>query len=190
MKKTNPFKFYSIIVGSFIFFLILVIAIIGSIVNYNNSKEPPTYSSIRELRNHVDLPYYDMYDIYEYLNNDKNILLSEKQDYQIVYFENAKTVSIIDYGIPAKINAMYGIQYKKTGYIEKESYTYYHDNDNSELYIKFYDDEPKNINLLWVSHYRDWSYDILVKLDNDISDRDSFINKIIDYVNMVQKLNK
>jgi hypothetical protein len=71
MKKINPFKLYACLIGGFFLSLALIVSIMINIIWQVNKLDYHTYSSIDAFKESELTPFYDMYDAYEYIFNNK-----------------------------------------------------------------------------------------------------------------------
>jgi hypothetical protein len=127
MKKINPFKLYACLIVGFFLSLALIVSIMINIIWQVNSLDYHTYSSVDAFKESELTPFYNMYDAYEYIFNDKEILMSDKQHY-IIDHHYPNEYFMKDVG-SAKVNARYSIQFR----FPDGALNYYEHNSNSNL---------------------------------------------------------
>ena len=187
MKKTNPFKFYFLMIGGFFFILSLIIAITISVVWYVNGQKYHTYNSVNDYKESEITPFYDMYDAYEYIFNDKEILMSKKQRYIIEHDYDA-FYTMKDVG-KAQVNATYLIYYETLSPVAL-TYDYAEHVHAGMLYIAKSIDTPKGIQFTYVPTGRNMYYTVRLTILNEEIDIKNYIDKIKDYILLTEKYNK
>ena len=186
MKKINPFKLYATLFGVLIFVVSLGFAIAIHTINYVNSDPNKITYSVDTFKLVSNTPFYDMYDAYEYIMNDKLILMSEKQIYEIEKYK--KHYYMKDIGT-TQVNAIYNVDYEKLE-VSPSSYEHHEKIYNGNLYIKKSLDYPKGIEFTFICENKDLSYTVyLTILDIDNIGLDSYINKIKNYIILVENHN-
>ena len=189
MKKTNPFKLYFCLIGGFFFALAFIVSVLINIIWSVNSQRYHTYNTVDQFKESEITPFYDMYDAYEYIFNDKQILMSEKQQY-IIDLVYTGSYDMKDVG-PSQVNARYHIQYNETNYGVKH-YEYFKPVHAGTLYITKSLDNPKGIEFCYIHDESSLMYYTvyLTILNIDNFDIQDYANKIEDYVLLTEKHNK
>lgn len=186
MIKKTKFKNILLYIGGIIFIVSLGFTIAIHTINYVNTDPYKTTYSVNKFKLTSDIPFYDMYDAYEYIINDKLILMSEKQIYEI---EKYKTHYHIKDTGDKQVNALYTIEYEKKQ-LSDVSYDYHKSAHNGNLYIRKTLDYPAGIEFTFVCDNKDLSYTVyLTILDIENIKLEQYINKIRNYIDLVQNHN-
>ena len=187
MKKINPFKLYACLIGGFLFSILLIVSIIINVVWYSQKQYHRTYNSIDAFKESEVTPFYDMYDAYEYIINDKEILMSDKQLYIIERYYPIQ-YNMQDVGT-TQLNAKYTISYES---LEQSPIYYEHDEPifNGHLYIAATHDYPDGIEFSYVDKNKPLYYVVNLTITNkgDIS-IDDYIDKVKDYILLTETYN-
>ncbi len=187
MKKINPFKLFACLIGGFFLSLALIVSIMINIIWQVNSLDYHTYTSVDAFKESELTPFYNMYDAYEYIFNDKEILMSDKQHY-IIDYHYPNEYFMKDVG-SAKVNARYAIQFRSPD----GALNYYEHNEPfymGHLYISRSYDYPNGIEFAYVHESKPLYYTVWLTIINDDINIYDYIDKIKDYVLLTEKYNK
>ncbi len=194
MKKTNPFKLYALLIGGFIFLALLIPSIVINIVWQSQKQDYHTYNSVSAYQEHLNVPsydihsgFYDMYDAYEFIINDKEILMSDKQLY-IINQHYQTQYEIEDYG-KTQLNAKYTIYLES---LDQSPIHYEHDEAvyAGHLYVRK-TDFPHGIEFAYVDSNRPIAYSVTLTItEKDDININEYIDKIKDYIILTEKHNK
>ena len=187
MKKINPFKLYACLIGGFIFTILLIVSIIINVVWQVNKLDYQTYNSINAFKESEVTPFYDMYDAYEYIIHNKEVLMSDKQFY-IIDHHYPNEYYMQDLG-STQLNAKYMICYES---LHQSPIYYEHDEPvhNGHLYVRITHNQPNGIEFSYVDKSKALYYIVSLTITNidDIS-IDDYIDKIKDYITLSEQYN-
>lgn len=158
-----------VLLGMIGFFLILFCIMYPSSIP---GKEPIVYETLEDFKEETNIPFYKMYSLYDYLIEDKKVILGEEKDCIIKCQKRSKDSYRIE-----EDNHSYSVFYgKKT--LDKE--TIYKNIGDSEISIRKYEGY-----LCIVYSSKNVTYDIYL----DIEDKREYYSKIEQYIIDVEKLN-
>ena len=157
--------FASIVFGLILFFIMYSSSIPG--------KTPVTYETIDDFEKSTDISFYKMYSLYDYIKDNKRLILGEEKDCLIQCQNRSKDTYVVK-----ENKHLYHIFYGK---ITLNQDSYFKKTENFELSIQNQKD------YIWISYSTDKiSYSI--NLYENIDNKD--YHKIEQYIYEVAELNK